>query len=126
MFLMVPWKKPFLGLTLVACFSVSSTLLNAQMQHDSENNMASVTGCLKQGVEPGGFYLFAQDGKMYEVTGKGLAAYLQHTVTVTGTVVTLPDAQEQKKMASEKKEAGPNSYADIKVSQIRMVSPNCM
>ena len=85
----------------------------------------SVTGCLKQGTDTGGYYIMGQDGKMYELMGKGLGAHVGHTVTVTGMQVTLPPAQEEKKEASEKKEAGASSVVDMKVSNVKMVSESC-
>ena len=52
-----------------------------------QNNMGhqatSVTGCIKQGQETGGYYLTTSDGKTYELTGK--ADISKHVVTVTVT-----------------------------------------
>ena len=85
----------------------------------------SITGCLKQGTDTGGFHIMGQDSKMYELMGKGLSAHVGHTVTVTGMQVTLPPAQEEKKEASEKKEAGASTVVDMKVSNLKMVSESC-
>jgi hypothetical protein len=86
----------------------------------------SITGCLKQGTDKGGYYIVA-DGKMYEVMAHGvnLTEHVGHTVTVTGHTVKLPEAQESKKEASEKAEAGRGPYQDFQVTNLKMVSANC-
>jgi hypothetical protein len=48
-----------------------------------------------------------------------------HTVTVTGDSVKLPDAQESKKEASEKAEAGSAPYGDFQATSVKMVSTSC-
>jgi hypothetical protein len=99
-------------------------LMSAQDKMGS-NAVMSVTGCLKQGTDHGGYYLMAQDGKMYELMGSGLAAHVNHTVTVTGKQVMLSHSDEEKKEASEKAEAGSGTYVDLKVSNLKMVSESC-
>jgi hypothetical protein len=44
---------------------------------------------------------------------------------VTGMQVTLPPAQEEKKEAAEKTEAGASTVVDMKVSNLKMVSESC-
>ncbi len=116
-------RKLSLCLAPLVFFTLFPMLLSAQ---DSGMKQGmSVTGCLKQGTDTGGYYIMSEDGKMYELTGKGLSAHVNHTVTVTGQTVTLPAAQEQKKEASEKAEAGSASYSDMKVASLKMVSETC-
>ena len=109
-----------LGLVL---FVLCPLLLTAQSMGGDQ--AMSVTGCLKQGSDAGGYYLMGQDGKMYELMGSGLAAHVGHTVTVMGKEVKLSHAQEEKKETSEKAEAGSSSYVDMKVSSVKMVSESC-
>ncbi len=118
------WTKVSLGLTLVL-FCLLPVLMSAQDNMGGSNAAISVTGCLKQGSDNGGYYLMAQDGKMYELMGSGLAAHVNHTVAVTGKQVMLSHAQEEKKEASEKAEAGSSAYVDVKVSSLKMVSESC-
>jgi len=120
-------KKVSLCLAPLVLFILFPVLLSAQdnMGMNGGKQSMSVTGCLKQGSDTGGYYIMGQDGKMYELMGKGLGAHVGHTVTATGMEVTLPAAQEEKKEASEKKEAGASSYVDMKVSEIKMVSTSC-
>ena len=77
---------------------------------DSGQEMTA-TGCIKQGTDSHGYYLMAQDGKMYELWGKNLGEHLNHTVTVTGTEAKLSPAMEQKKEARprSRKPAAPHT-----------------
>jgi hypothetical protein len=115
-------KKLILFLAPLAIFAMLPGLLNAQ---DDSGGKMSVTGCVKQGTDANGYYLMSNDGKMYELWGKNLGAHLGHTVAVTGTRAQLTPAQEQKKEASEKSEAGTASYVDLKVTSLKMVSESC-
>ena len=117
-------KKLSLWVVPLVFFSLFPILLSAQ---DNMGKQAvSVTGCLKQGTDKGGYYIMA-DGKMYEVMAHGvnLAEHVGHTVTVTGHPVKLSEAQEAKKEASEKAEAGSSSYVDLQVTNLKMVSTTC-
>ena len=109
----------------LAIFSVLPILLNAQEMGGKHSS--AITGCLKQGSDPGGYYLMAQDGKMYElvVHGVNLAEHVGHTVTITGHAVKLPEEQESKKEATEKAEAGSSSYGDFQAAAVKMVSSSC-
>lgn len=114
-------KKLTFFLSALFLFAAFPLLMTAQ---DSGQEMTA-TGCIKQGTDSHGYYLMAQDGKMYELWGKNLGEHLNHTVTVTGTEAKLSPAMEQKKEASEKSEAGSASYADLKVTHLKMVSESC-
>lgn len=116
-------KRLSLYLAPLVVFSFFPVLLSAQESMGGKTS--SVTGCLKQGSENGGYYIMGDDGKMYELIGKGLSAHVNHKVTVTGTEVTLPAAQEAKHAAAEKTEAGSASYVDLKVGSVKMVSESC-
>ena len=120
-------KKAFLRLAPLVVLTLLTVLSSAQdnMGMSGGKPAMSVTGCLKQGSDAGGYYIMGQDGKMYEVMGSGLAAHVNHTITVTGHQVTLSHAEEAKKEASEKTEAGSGSYVDMKVSSVKMVSESC-
>jgi hypothetical protein len=115
---MSKWKTAFLCLAPLAIAMVFPMFLSAQDQ-------TSVTGCLKQGTDKGGYYIMSNDGKMYELWGKNLGEHVNHTVTVTGMQAKLSPAMEQKKEASEKSEAGSANVMDLKVSSLKMVSETC-
>ena len=118
-------NKLSLWLVPLVLFGLLPVLLSAQ---DSMGKQAtSITGCLKQGTDTGGYYIMA-GGKMYEVMaahGVNLAEHVGHTITVTGHTVKLSEADEAKKEASEKAEAGSSPYVDFKVASVKMVSATC-
>ena len=91
----------------------------------SNKQTMSVTGCLKQGSDSGGYYIMGDDGKMYELMGKALSAHVNHKVMVTGMPATMTQAQEDKRMATEKSEASGATVVDMKVSSLKMVSESC-
>jgi len=101
-------------------------LLGAQDNMGMGKQGMSITGCLKQGTDKGGYYIMA-NGKMYEVMAHGvnLAEHVGHTVTLAGHTAKLSEAQEAKKEASEKVEAGGSPYEDFQVTGLKMVSSSC-
>ncbi len=112
-------KKLVLFLAPLVVLAVFSSVAMAQ------DGQITATGCVKAGAGGEGYYLMGQDGKMYELWGKGVGEHLNHTVMVTGTQAKLSHAQEEKKEVSEKKEAGNATYIDLKVSDLKMVSESC-
>jgi hypothetical protein len=69
--------------------------------------------------------MMGDDGKMYELAGKGLSAHVGHKVTVTGTQAKMSEGQEKKKEMSEKQESGGATVVDMRVSDVKMVSESC-
>ena len=120
---MSKWKRLGFFLASLLVFTAYPLLLSAQ--DNSGGKQMTVTGCVKAGQGGEGYYMMSQDGKMYELWGKGISAHVGHTVTVTGSQATLSPAQEQKKEASEKAEAGGSGYVDLKVASLKMVSESC-
>lgn len=119
-------KKLSLYLAPVVLFGLFPILAAAQDNMGMSNKQTmSVTGCLKQGSDTGGYYIMGDDGKMYELMGKGLSAHVNHKVTVMGMAATMSQAQEDKKMATEKSEASGATVVDMKVSSVKMVSESC-
>ena len=95
--------------------------------HGQNSASSSVTGCLKKGSEKGGFYLAAQDGKVYELISKSvdLSQHVNHIVTVSGHEVKLPESHESAVAEHEKAEAGGKTYTDLQVTSLKMVSESC-
>jgi len=119
-------KNLSLLLAPVVLFGLFPVLASAQDNMGMSNKqMMSVTGCLKQGTDTGGYYIMGDDGKMYELMGKGLSAHVNHKITVTGMPETMSQSQEQKKMSAEKSEAGKATVVDMKVNSVKMVSESC-
>ena len=110
------------SLVFLVLVCLSSNFLYAQ-----SNAAISVTGCLKQGGEKGGFYITAQDGTFYELVGKSanLSQHVNHTVTVTGSEVKLSEAHESAVAEYERTESGGKTYTDLHVTGLKMVSESC-
>jgi len=120
---------------MLACLSLCPLLFaqygESQSNQDSmgQNKMGpamTVTGCLKQGSEKGGYYLTTNDGKVYELSGKSdFGKHVGHTVTVAGHEEMMSKAEESKMEPSEKTEASGKSYADLHVTSMKHVSETC-
>jgi hypothetical protein len=121
-------KKLSLCVATAIFMAMFTLALSAQDNMAKQDNMGqhmSVTGCLKQGSDTGGYYLMGEDSKMYELWGKGLSAHLNHKVTVTGMEEKIPESQEKKREMAEKQEAGTGTAVDMKVTHLKMVSEHC-
>jgi len=112
------WLIPLLLLILCPLLVQAQDTMSA-----SKTN--SVTGCLQKGVEPGGFYIAGDDGKMWELSGKVDAAHVGHKVTVKGSVLHRTKVEEAKYSDNEKQEANGKPVADFKVTSLKMVSDSC-
>lgn len=117
-----------LGLCSFLLYAQDATQPGMNHTPSAGNSQAvSVTGCLKQGNETGGYYVTDQSGKTWELSGKNaeLSKHVNHTVSVSGHSWTASKAQEAKNESSEKAEAGDHPYSDLKVAQVTMVSASC-
>ena len=119
----------WLSVLALFCGCPFSLAQSGGMQNDQNkagNQSVSVTGCLKQGHESGGYYLTTKDGKIYELSGKSdFSKHVGHTVTVAGHETMMSKADEAKLEAHEKMEAGDKPYADLQVTSFKHVSENC-
>ena len=92
------------------------------------NASQTVTGCLQNGSESGGFFLATGDNYHWELYSTGTVSLAEHvgqTVTLTGTSPHRTDAQEQVSQPVEKKEAGARKHGDLQVSSLKVVSATC-
>ena len=119
-------KKMCLFLAPLMLLTLLPMVLSAQdNMGNSMNQKVSVTGCLKQGSDTGGYYIMGDDGKMYELMGKNLGEHVNHKVTVTGMQEKMSSGQEGKRESTEKTEAGNATVVDLRVHSVKMVSENC-
>ncbi|MFZ0705038.1 MAG: DUF5818 domain-containing protein [Candidatus Korobacteraceae bacterium] len=127
-----------MGKILLRCvFGLSLILLPLAMFGQSGSDMGqsgssmnsgqdmSATGCLQKGQEHGGYYLTDENGKTWELMGSGLSAHVGHKVTVTGHEMQGSKSHESKVESAEKAEYGGNQHADLKVTNLKMVSESC-
>jgi len=87
----------------------------------------SVTGCLQKGKEAGGFFITAEDGKVWELFGHAakLDKDVNHKVTLTGYQVHKSKPTEAKMATNETAEAAGKEYADMNVTSLKMISETC-
>lgn len=126
-----------MGRILLRCvFGLSLILLPVAMFGQSGSGMAqsgssmsgqsvSATGCLQRGQEHAGYYLTDENGKTWELMGSNLGAHVGHKVTVSGSEMEASKSHETKVESAEKAEAGSNQHADLKVTNVKMVSESC-
>ena len=114
------------ALAMWATAPASGAVWAAQGMAASASDSQSVTGCLKKGHEPGGFYLAGEHGKTYELSGDvNFAEHVGHKVTATGSVVEASKEKEAEIGKSEKKEASGKGHKDMHVTDLKMVSDSC-
>lgn len=119
-----------LGLSLLAIPLLGFAQQGGSMADQSSGSSMSgqavnATGCLQKGQEQGGYYLTDENGKTWELTGSGLASHVGHKITVTGNTMEGSKSQESKVESDEKAEYGSNQHADLKVTNVKLVSDSC-
>ncbi len=122
------WLVPLVlfSLSPFVLYGQSGGMQNDQNTMGGSHQVMSVTGCLMKGSENGGYYLTTKDGKVYELSGKAdFASHVNHTVILAGHETMMSKSEESKMAASEKSEAGSKPYADLHVTNLKMVSDSC-
>ena len=115
-------RKCFHWLPLALLLSLLTLGVQAQ---DNVSKTTSVTGCLKRGVESGGFYIVGADGRFWELSGKIDATQVGRKVTVNGHVPHRPEIEEAKYVENEKMEANGKPISDFEVTGLKMISKSC-
>jgi hypothetical protein len=105
---------------LVLALTFGSLTVAAQ-EKTTGGKAVAVTGCLQKGDEAGEYSITSEDGKRYGLRSKtvALAKHVGHKVTVTGTQM------REENEAKESKESGEGEYADLRVTDLKMVSDSC-
>jgi hypothetical protein len=124
------WLAPFVFLAL-------GLFAQDKMQNSQGNmnegkvagthHMLNITGCLKRGAEPKGYYITDSNGKTWELTSKSvdLSQHINHVVSVSGHEMKVSKEQESKNEESEKSEAAGNQHFDLNVNELKMISSSC-
>src|SRR5260370_542377 len=112
----------------ILCLSRCPVALIAQTAAPEKKAEKSqtVTGCLQKGDEAGEFSLKGEDGKTWGLrsTSVKLDQHIGHQVTVTGSTTHETKAEEKKEGQMEN--AGSKTeYADLTVTNLKMVSDSC-
>ena len=120
------WLIPILCLSLCPVALIAQTAAPEKKAEKSQ----TVTGCLQKGDEAGEFSIKGEDGKTWGLrsTSVKLDQHLGHQVTITGST-TQESAKTEK--AEEKKEgqvenaSSKAEYADLNVTDLKMISETC-
>jgi Protein of unknown function (DUF5818) len=113
----------------IVCLSLCPVALIAQSaapEKKAENSSHTVTGCLQKGDEAGEFSLKGEDGKTWGLrsTSVKLDQHIGHQVTVTGST-THETKAEEKKEGQVENAGSKTEYADLTVTNLKMVSESC-
>ena len=110
--------------------SLSPLALSAQEKEEKKAEKSAhtqtVTGCLQKGDEAGEFSITGEDGKTWGLRSASvkLDQHLGHKVTVTGST-TRESKAEEKKEGQVEKASSKEEYADLDVTNLKMVSDSC-
>ena len=112
----------------ILCLSLCPVALIAQTAAPEKKAEKSqtVTGCLQKGDEAGEFSLKGEDGKTWGLrsTSVKLDQHIGHQVTVTGST-THETKAEEKKEGQVENAGSKTEYADLTVTNLKMVSDSC-
>lgn len=111
------------SLIAVLFFALTPSLLRAQQQNTAKPG--SLSGCLRQGIEPHGYYLDSHDGKMWELRGNIDKNEVGREVTVEGHERPFSMNRQAELITDEKQEANGRPYYGFEVTSIKMLSTSC-
>jgi len=116
------WLIPILCLSLCPVALIAQTAAPEKKAEKSQ----TVTGCLQKGDEAGEFSLKGEDGKTWGLrsTSVKLDQHIGHQVTVTGST-THETKAEEKKEGQVENAGSKTEYADLTVTNLKMVSGSC-
>ena len=111
---------------LVFVFVLGAYITPSAFAQKSSGSKTTVTGCLQKGDEAGEYSITGEDGKTYGLRSKTvkLSQHLGHKVTVTGTL-RAESAEKEKGEAEEHEKKEATEAADIRVTDLEMVSDKC-
>jgi hypothetical protein len=116
------WLIPILCLSLCPVALIAQTAAPEKKAEKSQ----TVTGCLQKGDEAGEFSIKGEDGKTWGLrsTSVKLDQHIGHQVTVTGST-THETKAEEKKEGQVENAGSKTEYADLTVTNLKMVSDSC-
>ena len=116
------WLIPILCLSLYPVALIAQTAAPEKKAEKSQ----TVTGCLQKGDEAGEFSIKGEDGKTWGLrsTSVKLDQHIGHQVTVTGST-THETKAEEKKEGQVENAGSKTEYADLTVTNLKMVSDSC-
>jgi hypothetical protein len=93
---------------------------------DDQSKTKAVTGCLQKGDQADLFSITGENGKSWDLRSSTvkLDEHIGHQVTVTGSPTREAKAEEKKEGQVENA-ARKEALGELRVTDLKMVSPNC-
>ena len=114
------------SIVLALLMSLTALAQDTTKPSDDQSKTKAVTGCLQKGDQADQFSITGEDGKSWDLRSSTvkLADHVGHQVTVTGSPTREAKAEEKKEGQVENA-AGKEGLGELRVTDLKMVSPSC-
>jgi hypothetical protein len=114
------------SIVLALLMSLTALAQDTTKPSDDQSKTKAVTGCLQKGDQADQFSITGEDGKSWDLRSSTvkLADHVGHQVTVTGSPTREAKAEEKKEGQVENA-AGKQGLGELRVTDLKMVSPSC-
>ena len=115
-----------LSTVLALLVSLTALAQDTTKPSDDQSKTKAVTGCLQKGDQADLFSITGEDGKSWDLRSSTvkLDDHVGHKVTVTGSPTREAKAEEKKEGQVENA-ARKEALGELRVTDLKMVSPNC-
>ena len=114
------------SIVLALLVSLTALAQDTTKPSDDQSKTKAVTGCLQKGDQAEQFSITGEDGMSWDLRSSTvkLADHVGHQVTVTGSPTREAKAEEKKEGQVENA-ARKEGLGELRVSDLKMVSPSC-
>ena len=114
------------SIVLALLLSLTALAQDTTKPSDDQSKTKAVTGCLQKGDQAEQFSITGEDGMSWDLRSSTvkLADHVGHQVTVTGSPTREAKAEEKKEGQVENA-ARKEALGELRVTDLKMVSPNC-
>jgi len=114
------------SMVLALLMSLTALAQDTTKPSDDQSKTKAVTGCLQKGDQADQFSITGEDGKSWDLRSSTvkLADHVGHQVTVTGSPTREAKAEEKKEGQVENA-ARKEGLGELRVTDLKMVSPSC-
>jgi hypothetical protein len=114
------------SIVLALLMSLAALAQDTTKPSDDQSKTKAVTGCLQKGDQADLFSITGEDGKSWDLRSSTvkLDEHVGHKVAVTGSPTREAKAEEKKEGQVENA-ARKEGVGELRVTDLKMVSPNC-
>ena len=114
------------SIVLALLMSLAALAQDTTKPSDDQSKTKAVAGCLQKGDQADLFSITGEDGKSWDLRSSTvkLDEHVGHKVTVTGSPTREAKAEEKKEGQVENA-ARKEALGELRVTDLKMVSPNC-